>query len=178
MAKITIFGLAGTGKSSTAKGLSTILNFEYRSSGNMFREMAAEMGLTLNAFEDICLKNPEYDKKLDERVGEYGKAHDNFIFESRLAWYFIPDSFKVMLVCDEDERIKRVAQRENKPFEQVQKETLDRENSIYARFKEYYGIDNINDKNHYDFIVDTGPNNLEQVIELIDVELRKRGIAS
>ncbi len=178
MAKITIFGLAGTGKSSTAKRLADILGYEFKSSGNMFREMAAEANMTLNEFEKVCQEDPNYDKMLDARVGEYGKTHDNFIFESRLAWYYIPDSFKVMLVCGETERIQRVAERENKTFEQVQNETLEREGSIYKRFKEYYDIDNINDTSHYNLIVDTQKNNLEEVVTLILAALAERGIVT
>jgi cytidylate kinase len=178
MAKITLFGLAGTGKSSTAKGVADILKYDFKSSGNMFREMASELGMTLNEFERLCIENPEYDKKLDARVGEYGSTHDNFIFESRLAWHFIPDSFKIILVCEETDRLQRVADREHKTFEQVKDETLERESLIYKRYQEYYGIENINDLTNYDFIVDTKKNTLQEVIKIILDELANRKLIS
>jgi cytidylate kinase len=178
MAKITIFGLAGTGKSSTAKGLATKLGYTYKSTGNMYREVAEELGMTLNELERASMTDDSYDRKLDTRTTEYGKDNDNFIFESRLAWHFIPDSFKIMLVCDETERMQRVANREGKSFEQVKQETLERESLIYKRYKEYYGIENINDEKNYDFIVDTHSNNLEQVAALILAELAKRNLAT
>ncbi len=178
MAKITIFGLAGTGKSSTAKELAGILNYEYRSTGNMFREMAEEAGMGLNEFEIVCQANPNHDRELDARTADYGKTHDNFIFESRLAWHFIPDSFKIMLVCGQEERIKRVAERESKTVELVTEQTLHRESSIYRRFKEFYDIDDINDPSHYDLIVDTQKNNLMEVVALILQALKDREIVS
>lgn len=176
--KITIFGLAGTGKSSTTQKLATLLGYDFLSTGNMFREMAIEAGYSdLHKFEEeVCQKDPEHDRKLDARTKEYGETHDKFIFESRLAWYFIPDSFKIMLVCGDQERFKRMAERENKPIEQVVMETTHREESIYKRFKEYYNIDNINDTNHYDLVIDTEKNNLEQVVAIILDALQKRGI--
>ncbi len=178
MAKITLFGLAGTGKSSTAKLVADALQYEYLSTGNMFRNMAKEAGYdNLNQFEEeVCQKDPEFDKKLDAKTETYGKTHDNFFFESRLAWYFIPDSFKIMLVCPGEARFERIAHRENKTIEQAKAETLHREESIYTRFKNYYNISDINDPSHYDLIIDTNANNLEQVVALILRELAERGI--
>ena len=178
MAKITIFGLAGTGKSSTAKELTAKLGYTYKSTGNMYREFAEELGMTLNELERASVTDDSYDRKLDAKTTEYGQQNDNFIFESRLAWHFIPDSFKIMLVCDETARIQRVANREGKSFEQVKQETLERESLIYKRYKEYYGIENINDPENYDFIVDTEKNNLQEVVQIILTELEKRGITT
>jgi cytidylate kinase len=179
MAKITIFGLAGTGKSSTAEKLAEELGYKFLSTGNMFREMAKEAGYgnDLPRFEkEVCEKDPEFDNKLDKHVEKYGKTHDNFVFESRLAWYFIPDSYKVMLVCNNSERFKRIADRENKPVEQVEEETLAREDSIYKRFSDYYKIENIADKSRFDLIVDTEANKLDEVVKIIESELKEKKI--
>lgn len=94
------------------KLLASRLGFEYKSSGNMFRDMAAELGISVEELDVLSLKDSQYDIKLDEMVAEYGKTHDNFIFESRLAWHFIPDSMKLALVCEENEAARRVAERE------------------------------------------------------------------
>ena len=110
--KITIFGNPGTGKTTVGKLLASRLGFEFKSSGNMFRDMAAELGITVEELDVRSLHDSQYDIKLDEMVAEYGKAHDNFIFESRLAWHFIPDSIKLALVCEENEAARRVAERE------------------------------------------------------------------
>ncbi len=176
MAKITIFGLAGTGKTTAGKMLAQKLGYEYMSSGNMFRAYADKMGLTLAKLEELSYADDSYDKKLDAEVSEYGKTHENFIFESRLAWHFIPDSFKINLSCGFDERLGRIAQREGKTFEQVKEETLHREDLITKRYKEYYGIEHFDDAKNFDFTVDTGPNNAEKVVEIILTELKKRNL--
>ena len=174
MAKITIFGLAGTGKTTAGKMLAEKLGYEYMSTGNMYRGYAKELNLTLNEFEEVANQTKEYDIRLDDEVAEYGKTHDNFVFESRLAWHFIPDSFKINLVCDFDERNKRIASRENKSFEQVKEETLHREEIVQKKYEDYYGIKNYSDPANFDFAVDTGPNNAEKVVEIILAELKKR----
>lgn len=176
MAKITILGLAGTGKSTTAKMLASKLGYEYMSTGNMYRGYAKELGLTLNEFEEVANKTKEYDIRLDTEVEEYGKTHDNFIFESWLAWHFIPDSFKINLVCDFDVRTGRIANRESKSVEQVKDETNHRENILTKKYAEYYGIEKFYDVSHSDFIVDTEKNNAEQVVEIILTELKNRGL--
>jgi cytidylate kinase len=107
-------------------------------------------------------------------VAEYGKTHDNFIFESRLAWYFIPDSFKVCLVCAFDDRVGRVAKREGKDFELAKKETIFREKMIGERYEKYYGIKDFSNEKNFDFVVDTKTNNLEQVVDAIINELKSR----
>lgn len=178
MAKITIFGLAGTGKTTAGKMLAEKLGYSYMSSGNIFRNYAVQMGLSLNQFEAIANTTDEYDRKLDKEVEEYGKSHDNFVFESRLAWHFIPDSFKINLFCDFEERLKRVASREDKSFDQVNEETTHREDLITKRYKEYYGIDNLNDSKNFDFSVDTGPNNAQKVVDIIYEELKSRNLVS
>jgi cytidylate kinase len=176
MAKITIFGLAGTGKTTAGKMLAEKLGYSYMSSGSIFRNYAIERGLSLNQFEAIANTTDEYDRKLDQEVEEYGKMNNNFVFESRLAWHFIPDSFKVNLTCNFEERLKRVAAREDKSFDQVNEETTHREDLITKRYKEYYGIENFSNPSNFDYTVDTTENNPEKVVELIYDELKSRNL--
>jgi cytidylate kinase len=179
MAKITIFGLAGTGKTDTSLLVAKALGYPVLSTGNMFREMAKEAGYTdLHKFEEeVCQKDPDHDAKLDTKTAEYGRTHLDFVFESRLAWHFIPDSFKIMLVCPGEARFERVAKRENKSIEQAKAETLAREKSIFTRFEEYYHIADLNDESQFDLVINTNDNNLEQVVKIILDELEKRGLA-
>lgn len=176
MAKITIFGLAGTGKGTTAKLLSEILHYENMSTGNMFRAMAEEQGMTLNEFENFTKSDDSFDRKLDNKVVDYGKTHDNFIFESRLAWHFIPDSFKIKLKCDFDTRVARIASREDKSLDLAKQETEERENLAFYRYKDIYNLSGIDNDKNFDLIVDTGPNNPEKVVEIILEELKNKGV--
>lgn len=176
MAKITIFGLAGTGKSTTAKLLVMKLGYELMSTGNMFRGYADELGMTLNRLEELSETDDKYDRKLDANTEEYGRMHNNFVFESRLAWHFIPDSFKIKLDCNFDTRLQRIANREDKPFVQVKKETMHRESLITKRYEQYYGIKDFASNENFDFIVDTERNDAHQVVDIILAELKNREI--
>jgi cytidylate kinase len=153
--KITISGLAGVGKGTTARLLAKKLAWQALSGGDMFREMASEQGLPLNEFEDLTKKDPQFDLKLDQRIKEFGESNENFVFESRLAWYFIPDAFKIKLSCNYEERTRRIAQREKKDIAVVKEETDHREEAIKERYKKYYDIDNWHADENFDLIVDT-----------------------
>jgi len=166
--KITIFGLAGTGKSTAGKMVALKLDYDYMSTGNIFRDMARDHNMTLNEFEEFTKTDEKYDRNLDEiTVTNYGKENDNFVFESRLAWHFIPDSIKIRLFCDDDTRMQRIANRENKNFEQVVGETKEREKIIYEKYKKLYGLENINNPDNFDLNIDTTTNDANKVVEMI-----------
>jgi cytidylate kinase len=83
------------------------------STGNIFRQFAADAGMNLYDFENsVAKKDLNFDKKLDAQTQKYGEENEDFIFESRLAWHFIPDSFKIFLDCESDERYRRIHKRE------------------------------------------------------------------
>ena len=56
---ITIGGLAGTGTTTTAEGLSEKLDIPYISAGFVFREMAAERGMTVLEFSEFAEGNDD-----------------------------------------------------------------------------------------------------------------------
>ena len=56
---ITIGGLAGTGTTTTAVGLSEKLNIPYISAGFVFREMAAERGMNVLEFSEFAEGNDD-----------------------------------------------------------------------------------------------------------------------
>lgn len=168
MAKITIFGLAGVGKSTTGKILAQKLGYDYISTGKVFRKMAEDNNMTLVEFEHFSENDPKYDKQVDEVfVKEYSRNNSNFVLDSRLAWYFIPDSIKIRLFCDDQERIRRVAERENKDYETAKRETMDREGVIFEKYKKLYGLDDITNPNNFDLNVDTSKDGIDGVVNNI-----------
>lgn len=155
MAKITIFGMAGTGKGTVVKILCERLGYKSFSGGDFARQTAEKMGITLLQIDELSKTDKSIDIERDRVISEFGKNNDNFVVEARLAWHFIPDSFKVCFKCDFDERTRRVAQREQKDIEVVRQETIQREKSIYERFEKYYGIRDFENESHFDLVIDT-----------------------
>ena len=167
MAKITIFGLAGTGKSTTGKILAAKLDCAFVSTGGIFREQAKDCGVTVQEYDKMAENNPLIDEKLDARITEIGKIHENLVLESRLGWYFVPDSLKVKFVCDDTERFSRVARRDRVSVDEAEKISHVREDSHAKRFKKIYGIEDYSADKHFDLIIDTTHIKVSGVIEKI-----------
>ena len=166
MAKITIFGLAGTGTTSEGKILSEKIRYQFVSSGNIFREMAKEQGMNLNEFEEASNEDPKFDYELDNRMKKFGEESDNFVVESRLAWHFVPDSIQIQLTCDFETRIKRIANRDNLSFKEAKEFTEFREKKIFERYAKYYGINDFDD-NKFDLVIDTTNTPVDDVVAKI-----------
>ena len=64
---ITIGGVAGSGTTTVAKVLSERLGIPFVSAGAIFREMAAEMGMTPIEFGKFAESNTDIDKEIDNR---------------------------------------------------------------------------------------------------------------
>ncbi len=173
MNKITIFGLAGTGTSTIGKLLAQRNNLNFLSSGDIFRNKAKENNLDLYEFSNLCKENPKFDKDLDKEVEKYGNNNDKFIVESRLAWHFIPNSFKIKLICDFNIRIKRICERDQVDLEYAKAKTILREESEKERYLNYYNIKDYSRDENFDLIIDTSQKDPIEICELIEIEMKK-----
>ena len=164
---ITIGGLAGTGTTTLAEVLSEKLDIPYISAGFIFREMAAERGMTVLEFSEFAEGNDDIDKEIDRRQAEKAKLADNLIIEGRLSAYFVDNAdIKLWLMTPFDVRSKRISQREEKSVEIAKDEIIVREKSEALRYMEIHNID-INNMEIYDLIINTDSFNPESISEII-----------
>jgi len=170
---ISFNGDFGSGKSTIAKRMATALNFEHYYMGQILRDLAAKRGMTLVELLQSGETDPSVDQDIDKIVKELGKTKDNFLIESRTAWYFIPQSLKIYLKVDEREGAKRIfkeLKQENQRNEDSGLTTIEavlesnrrRRATDRKRYQEYYGIDPLVMDN-YDFVLDTTNLSIEEV---------------
>ncbi|MCU0660580.1 MAG: cytidylate kinase family protein [Candidatus Pacebacteria bacterium] len=179
---ISINGFPGSGKSSTANGVAKALDYKRFSSGDFMRNAAISKGVSLNAFSSMAEKDPSIDYMIDAEVKRAGTM-ENLVIDSRLAFHWIPESFKVYLVLPSEIAKERVLNnlKENElrkrseyapTRDEVYQKITERLASEKKRYKELYNIDHT-DKNNYDLVVDTNTNTLEEVIQLVVKEYKK-----
>ena len=168
---ITIGGLAGTGTTTLAELLSEKLDIPYISAGSVFREMAAEKGMSVLEFSEFAEGNDDIDKEIDKRQAELAKSADNLIVEGRLSAYFVEADLKLWLVTPFDVRSERIAERESKSVDQAKEEIIAREKSEALRYMDIHNID-ISNMDIYDLIINTGTFNPEKVSEIILTTLK------
>jgi cytidylate kinase len=170
--KIAISGDLGSGKSVLSKQLKAELGFEVISIGVIQRELAWQYGMDALEFNKFMETHPEIDQKCDQMVVDYGKQEGGLILDSRLAWYFIPHSFKVHLRVDNNIAAKRIFEdiiRKNEKYisiEDAAQKLLARKESERHRYKTLYGVD-VEDLSNYDCVIDTSNFTPEQIFQKV-----------
>lgn len=171
---ITLGGLPGSGKSSTARRLADALGYRHFSSGDFLRQVAAEHGWTIDEFNRAAETDPKFDHEVDEHIRAAGEE-ENLVIDSRLAFHWIPQSFKVFLKVD----LRTAATRTHTHIHaegrvgqhpesvgDIHQKMLARIESEKKRYTALYGIDYLKESN-YDLIVDTATHPLEEVVRII-----------
>ena len=170
---ITISGVIGSGKSTVAKMLSQKLGWQYYSTGMAQRKIAEEMGITTTELNARAVT----DKSIDERIDAVFKnppwGNDNCIVDSRLAFHFIPNSYKVCLTVQNDVAGRRIFNDSERSSEKKYRSIKEASESAQKRhelemkhFKKNYKLD-IDNKDNFDLIIDTTLLTPEQVCQAI-----------
>jgi cytidylate kinase len=169
---ITIGGLHGTGKSSVADRISKAFNLRRVSAGIIFRRLAEEKGLTLEEFSRVAEQDEEIDRLLDDTLKkEAGKG--NAVIDGQLAAWMAGEhaDFKIQLTAPLDVRVERISERDGTDYEYAKRETIAREGSESARYKEFYGVD-ISDLSIYDLILRTDRYDLDGVVKILSAAIQ------
>lgn len=171
---ITLTGLPGAGKSSTADRVAQMLGYRRFSSGDFMRAIAKSHDVSLDEINRMAEGDTTYDHEVDEMVRETGKKSD-IVIDSRLAFHWVPDSFKVFLKVDPHAAALRTfvhirevgrAQQSAESVEEVYQKLIRRIESENKRYMDLYGV-TYSDESRYDLVIDTGKFTLEQVAEQI-----------
>ncbi|MBV6646711.1 MAG: AAA family ATPase [Cyclobacteriaceae bacterium] len=170
---ICISGELGSGKSSVSEALIKQLEgYEIISAGRINRESAEKKNLTTTEFNELLKADKQFDLWLDNQIRDYGQRGDQYIFDARLGWYFVPKSFKIHLLTRPEVAAERVfgdGSRLNEQYKKVE-DALDeiyrRKEAERARFGDFYGVD-INDFSNYNLIIDTSDNSIEEISDLV-----------
>lgn len=178
---ITLAGKPGSGKSSTGNLLAEELGYERFSSGDFMRSIAKDRGITLAELGKIAEKDETIDHEVDAMNRQAGKK-ENIVIDSRLAFHWIPDSFKVYLDVDSQIAAERIlkdmtgARKESGEDYQTPEELAEsmdqRRESANKRYEMYYRV-NPGKPEHYDLVIDTATLPLEGVVAKILEEYRK-----
>lgn len=174
---ISLAGHQGAGKSTVGKMLAERLGYRRYSTGDFFRELARERGMSLLEFnQSLEHDGGEVDRIVDDRQRKLGETDDDFIIDGRLAFHFIPHSFKVFLSVNarvgverlfhDRDNLTREGIDEHETIEEAIRDTEARRLSESKRYLEYYGVDNL-DTSHFDLVVDTSHHTPEEVFEII-----------
>ena len=176
---ITIAGSLGSGKSSTANRIAEILGYSRASTGDFSRSLADERGITLAELNTLAEIDPTVETALDDLNRSIGMK-EKVVLDSRLGFYFVPESFKVYLKVDpavaadrilKDAEVNPNRQKEIRggfdTKESVIKGISDRLASERKRYQERYGIADNTAAENFDLVIDTATMPLEDVAQKV-----------
>lgn len=170
---ITLSGKPGSGKSSTADKVSELLGYTRHSSGDMVREVLAQNKMTLEEYNNQAKTNHSLDAQIDDELRNLREKND-IVVDSRLGFYWIPESFKVYLDLDLDVATARIYKdavtnssrsavgTSSTSLYEVSRQVKERMNTEQSRFRRLYGVDPFN-KNRFDLIIDTSRHDPQSV---------------
>jgi len=177
---VTVDGPSGAGKGTLAEHIAEVLNIEYYSAGDFFREIAQEKGMSVEELSEKAGK--EVDVEVDRRTLHKGLEED-CVIESRIASRVLGDfsDLKIFCTADLEERAERISgdlenretEEGGKTLEEVKEKVRKRDEDNNRRYREYYDF-NMNDKEVFDVIFDNTEMSVDEQDEEIDKILKQR----
>ncbi|MBI2565012.1 AAA family ATPase [Candidatus Woesearchaeota archaeon] len=179
---ITISGTPCSGKSTVNKILTNELNYAPYSVGSKVKQLALEQCIEPETFYrdnviNINGKRESLDEYLDHYQKKLGETKDRFILDSRLGFYFIPQSFRVFLTCDLEETARRAyyAKKNNPAYATKEYQSIAKSKQTLIERMEFekenyfkkYGIPDFHQSFYFDLFIDTTIRNQKSVAEEI-----------
>lgn len=174
---ICISGKPGSGKSTASKSVAKYLEYDHFSSGDLFRAVSAERGASdIHHANKLAEGDDTVDKLVDQKLRDMGVTQDNLAIDSRMAWHWMPNAYKVYLDLDVSVAARRIIantdpvrlKHEHIPSDPDEYAAIlqGRLNSEILRYGTQYNV-NPYDTSNYDLVVDTEINTPQQVTKLI-----------
>jgi cytidylate kinase len=183
---ITLSGKPGSGKSSTADKVAELLGYTRYSAGDLVRTQIRKKKISLDDFNKMAADDHSLDDAIDEELRNLRDQKD-VVIDSRLGFYWIPESFKVYLDLDMDVATARIfkdtvnneLRGSGEGFDslaEVSELVNNRLNNEISRFKAMYGINPYNRKN-FDLVINTSRHS-PQTVALTVFDTYKKWLSS
>lgn len=175
MLHITVSGHPGSGTSTLVKGLMNRFDWTSLNGGDVFRAEAKRREMSLADFGRLCQEELDVDRSLDALLKERMQSESaSNIVESRLAgwWAYqlnLP-CLRIWLDVDDNERARRVVNREGITLDEALKANASRSEVDGERFMELYGI-LPEDEEPYTHVISATNLNADEILESVVILL-------
>ena len=174
---ICLCGMTGCGKSTVAKRLAEKHGLKYFSGGNALKALAIEEGYKPieigwwetaegRKFLQQRMKDPKFDKKIDEKLLELAKQ-GNVVLDSWTMPWLLKKGFKIWLEASPQIRARRLARRDGINVGEALKILKEKDKRTQTIYKDLYGFDLRNDFSPFNLILDTNELDAEEVFHAI-----------
>ncbi len=175
---MTISGLPGSGTTTLCRELGARLQWDLMNTGDVFRQMAEQMGISLQELGRRAESNDEIDRELDKRMIDGARESNRVILEGRITgWMTLRHQLaahRVWVDAPREVRARRVADREEKELDLAIREMLAREQSEATRYASIYQID-LTDLSIYHQVIDSGRYSPAECADQIQADIASQG---
>ena len=171
---ISITGKLGSGKSTVCNLIRDTYGYEIFSTGSIQREVARSMGITTLELNQRMKLDHSLDDTIDATTTRISRERrdDKLIFDSRMAWHFAENTFKIFVTVKPEVAAARVmnAGRGNEERYATPEEAcaalIERSRVEQARFLDLYGVDYYDFAN-YNLVIDSSYRTPDEMLTLI-----------
>jgi len=172
---ITISGPPGSGTSTLVAKISQSRGWNSLNGGDVFREEAARRGISVEELSAEAKDDLDVDRALDSLLQERMRSTESpEIVESRLSGWWAHqiglDCLRVWVAVSEDERARRIQDREGGTIEECLGRSKQRQMDDMDRYMELYQID-LDDLTPYNLVVDADDLDAKGVFNVVNSEL-------
>lgn len=166
--RIAITGDPGSGKSTFARRVAEHTGFRIITTGEMFRTIAADKGVSVTELNQMAESDFDIDKQVDDFLVSLNDVEEDLVLDSRMAWHFVKGALKIRMAVDTDISAQRIYEdsgtfREKYPdLKTATEEIRRRKHSEIDRYKSLYGVD-ISNPDNFDLILDTSHKSREEI---------------
>ena len=180
---VIISGPPAVGKTTIAKKLAEEFGLKYLSGGDALKELAYEEGFKTEGddwwdtdegmkFLKQRTQNPEFDKKVDEKLKDLFNRGGTVITSYTLPW-LVDNGIKIWLDGSHESSASRMKSRDNMTTEKALEITKQRYDENKMLYKKLYNFDFGEDKSVFDKVIDTDGIDVERVIETAKSTVRE-----
>jgi len=174
---ICISGLPGCGKSTVAKKLAQKYRLKYISGGDALKELAVEAGFKPSGedwweteegrrFLNKRLEDPDFDKRVDEKLIEAAKQGNVILDSWTMPWLF-DEGFKIWLDASLEVRASRAAKRDKISLDKAKELIMEREEKTREIYRRLYGFKLGEDFSPFHIILDTDKLDADEVFQTL-----------
>jgi len=173
---IIISGLPAVGKTTVAKSIADKFDLKQYSGGDVLKEMAIAKGYTMSGndwwdteqgikFLSERKSNPDFDKKVDERLQGLAAKGGVVITSYTLPW-LAKEATKFWLKGSRESRARRMANRDNMQYEKALQIISMRDEENKKLYMKLYDIRFGDDLSVFDYVLNTDPLSVASVVDI------------
>ena len=145
------------------------LGYGFFSTGDAFRQLGEQRGLSVMELSQLAKTDRSIDDYLDGILRGFDR--DNYVIDSRMAWHFILQSYKIYLKTDTSTAAGRIirADRTSEQYtsqEEAEASISQRKEMEEVRYHRLYGVA-LSDPRNYDLVLDTAVISPEETVARI-----------